>query len=984
MVSIPIRRFTNLRHDRPDISDSMLLNSNNQTEFTGVADVVVAGAGIIGLCYAIHLKNISPHLEIDVFEKSSSPTQKIGESTLSSFSRFVSGDIIPHDYFLRLFGLKDGLQFYCVDERGLSVTSEDIGGLDLSFQLDRRMSELFLTMWAQKIGINVYHGVGTDFKVMPEDAFAISTNGAKDGAAAPNQDSGTAMNYFMAPRVSLDDASHSLGTSVKAKLVCDATGFSRRLTSKFGNRETFGGWNCDAYWAYFQETGVKAEDRLAHWNYPATKHICFPEGWGWFIKLISWEKSPLSNLMDLISYVIDNAKRNVAACDIPSTKVLSEMFDCPYEFITSIGWAVRNDHEFPDNLEEYGATESERKFTYFKRKYPTLERLMDNSYAILPNYYGRKTYFVRKSMAFQSPVVAGEGWLAIGNSAGFTNPLISPGINAGIGGAFYAAMLTHEILAAPEGSSWAIMKKSANAFQAYHHDFMMPRLNQMNRCWYNMFRDHRLFEALIPSFWAVGVQEIDYLYGASFVAEDINWVVGAGTADFQTYSKAVLDILEPSFDGVAPTEDAVEQVQALTSDAPSSVNDLLKTLRRSYISPESSHEPTVQTPTLPPSLRNLLDLPSTPTPRPRRPQRLDANGHRLPAGPAPPQSWLDSSRHAPKPETESHGVQGSRRPALHHLPGITRKPRPGSLVGYSLRRMAEDWDFQNEYNQYHLASLPTRLRTLLLSYIARYGPVDGVGYIGLERLLQLPEDDDSGQEVNNEDFTRLDLASAVASSVSLKHVMRLIHPPTNDSTPAVVSWDAPSPPQSIRASPLIGLTHVSLANPGPAASWVALLAFAAATPTLTHVSLASWPAPNLTPNATAVNAKMSARGSPVVNLAAEDRYAHSIDLDFSAAAAILRRLARRWYSLEYLDVDGCAEWWKALGWGTEKEGIDWAGDWARVRCISMRNMEGSRGVRTSSPFGKSAAAKTFVREFEAYVRKHRGWIDIIKDEDNVV
>lgn len=360
------------------------------------------------------------------------------------------------------------------------------------------------------------------------------------------------------------------------------------------------------------------------------------------------------------------------------------------------------------------------------------------------------------------------------------------------------------------------------------------------------------------------------------------------------------------------------------------------------------------------------------------------NGRRLPAGPAPPQSWLDSSIHAPEPETDDAlGVQGNRRPALHHLPGITRKPRPNSLVDLCLRRIAEDWDSQNEYNQYHLASLPTRLRTLLLSYIARFGPVDGVGYAGLERLLQLPEDDESGQEVNNEDFTRLDLTSSIGSSVSLKHVMRLIHPPTDNSTSAAASWDAPSPPQNIRASPLISLTHVSLANPGPSASWAALLAFAAATPTLTHVSLASWPAPNMTPNATAINAKMSARGSPVVNLAAEDRYAHSIDLDYSAAAAILRRLARRWYTLEYLDVDGCAEWWKALYWGTEDEGIDWAGDWARVRCVSMRNPEGSRRVRTSSPLGRSAAAKTFVREFEAYVRKHRGWIDIIKDEDDV-
>lgn len=125
-------------------------------------------------------------------------------------------------------------------------------------------------------------------------------------------------------------------------------------------------------------------------------------------------------------------------------------------------------------------------------------------------------------------------------------------------------MLTQEIFAAPEESSWAVMKKSANAFQAYHHDFMMPRLNQMNRYWYNMFRDHRLFEALIPSFWAVGTQEIDHFYGANFVTDDINLVVGAGTADFQTYSKAVLDILEPSFDSVTLTKDAIKQVRALS------------------------------------------------------------------------------------------------------------------------------------------------------------------------------------------------------------------------------------------------------------------------------------------------------------------------------------------------------------------------------------------------------------------------------------
>ncbi len=94
----------------------MLLNSNNHAQFSSQADVVVVGAGIIGLCYAIKLKTLSPETKISVFEKSNAPAQKIGESTLSSFSRFTSGTMLPNDYLFRLFGIKDGLQFYCLDK----------------------------------------------------------------------------------------------------------------------------------------------------------------------------------------------------------------------------------------------------------------------------------------------------------------------------------------------------------------------------------------------------------------------------------------------------------------------------------------------------------------------------------------------------------------------------------------------------------------------------------------------------------------------------------------------------------------------------------------------------------------------------------------------------------------------------------------------------------------------------------------------------
>ena len=554
--------FADLRRAYPELSDTHLLNSNNQSEFTGNPDVAVIGAGIIGLCYAIHLKNTSPHLKISVFEKSPAPVQKIGESTLSPFSKFVAGDVCSQDYFLRLFGLKDGLQFYRVDEHDREVSVSDVGGLDVSYQLDRRVSELFFTMWAQRLGINVYHGVECGVE-LPDGA----------GQAITRFEDRVPSGSINPPQITLKNPLGSIGSttaSVNAKMVCDASGFSRKLTGKFGNKEKFGPWNCDAYWAYFKQKdiGSNVDKRLLGWDYPATKHMCFPEGWGWFIGLISWYHAPLANLMDLLAFVIDSARRGVPADEIPCTQELSVAFDCPYEFINSIGWAVRNDFKtFDGSLDGCGTGEAERKFNFIKRKYPALQRLMDGSYELLPNYYGAQTYFVRKAMAFRSPVVAGDGWMAIGNSAGFTNPLISPGINAGIGGAFYAATLTDEILATPSKDRLPVMQRCAQTYQSHMHDWKFPMLHLLNRFWYNSFRDPRLFERLTMCFWALGVGEINDQYEVNkFSVEDITWNVGAGLDVFKDFSEKVLKILEPA-ESLVPSEEDVERVVELGDES---------------------------------------------------------------------------------------------------------------------------------------------------------------------------------------------------------------------------------------------------------------------------------------------------------------------------------------------------------------------------------------------------------------------------------
>lgn len=561
----PVRRFTNLQGSNPHISDSELLNSNNQAKFIGKADVVVAGAGIIGLLYAIHLKTISPHLKIEVFEKSEAPIQKIGESTLSSFSRLVLGEIIPQDYLLRLFGLKDGLQFYCIDKEGLSVTSEDIGGLDISFQLDRRVSELFFTMWAQRMGINVYHGIDVAFETNNNEDIKIPQDSSAWKISTFWWQSPKPKESFNAPRIFLKDPSGTVGPEIEARLVCDATGFSRQLTSRFGKREAFPGWNCDAYWAYFKEKPIPdVEDRLEHWDYPATKHVCFPEGWGWFIKLISWHHAPLPNLMDLLAHIITAALSKTPVDSIPCTAALSSTFSCPYEFITSIGWAVRNDYTLPSDLTSYGQTEGEQKFTYFQRKYPTLDRLMTRNYDLLPRYYGKQTYFVKKTLAYRSPIVAGEGWFAIGNSAGFTNPLISPGINAGVGSAFLAATLTETILSAEvDGKGKQEMVKAIKVYQEYMHEYMVPCLWNMNRYWYNLFRSHRLFAALVPCYWALAIDDIGIQYDSKFDEEDLRWLVGAGGDAFQNFAKEVAEVAP---DGEELSEEVICKVEQMSKE----------------------------------------------------------------------------------------------------------------------------------------------------------------------------------------------------------------------------------------------------------------------------------------------------------------------------------------------------------------------------------------------------------------------------------
>ncbi|KUJ10428.1 uncharacterized protein LY89DRAFT_740142 [Mollisia scopiformis] len=440
---------------------------------------------------------------------------------------------------------------------------------------------------------------------------------------------------------------------------------------------------------------------------------------------------------------------------------------------------------------------------------------------------------------------------------------------------------------------------------------------------------------------------------------------------------------------------------AYHNDAQPTVNDLISSLRKSTVSSTSSASPTtITTPTLPPQIRHLLAQPETPAPRPRARdrRRFDASGRRLPAGPAPPRSWLEGSRNALL-GMRYRGQQRVYPTDVEHLPGLSAGEGKGRRLGdMCLRNMARDWEFVKEYEKNNLVDLPSGLRMALLSAIAVYGPDEGVGFEGLKNLLILPQQED-GQilefdpEEHNESFFRLDVSGAMGHSLTFKQLTALVQKPTSTSEiDPDLSWE-----ESISrflSPPIPTLTHLSLSHPSPTISWTRVIAFAKHIPRLTHLSLAFWPVPSLTPisNTTV----MASRYAKDVQYGGTNYYSHSLDGDCREAAEVLRRLAGKLHSLEYLDLTGCADWVRALRWvgdgGEGDRGIDWGTQWVKLRTLKVHS---GLTLTENSPYSdivhliQSNKEAVVTQEMlswwmhppeSSHRSKRKTWIDVQKDD----
>lgn len=207
----------------------------------------------------------------------------------------------------------------------------------------------------------------------------------------------------------------------------------------------------------------------------------------------------------------------------------------------------------------------------------------------------------------------------------------------------------------------------------------------------------------------------------------------------------------------------------------------------------------------------------------------------------------------------------------------------------------------------------------------------------------------------------------------------------------VSSWDDSISPSL--GPPVPHLTHLSLSHPPPTISWPRLLAFAKHVPALTHLSLAHWPVPSLTPNAK--TAVVSSPHGKDIQYGGTGYYSHLIDNDYREAGNIFKRLAHDLYNLEYLNLEGCADWLPALRWTdspeallpgrVNSEGIDWHTQWLKLNVLVVRC---GFVLHEDSEFWEVKCfhddyQKTFIMQtYLSKIRKAK-WIDVVRDDTSV-
>jgi flavin-dependent dehydrogenase len=364
------------------------------------ADVVVIGGGPVGLSYAMWLKKKRPKTRVVLLEQRVTPGYKIGESLLSATVNALYSLGFTKSLMRRLFANKAGLQFWYVDAESERLGTHIDIILSETFQVERRPFELAFQELARRQGIDLRTGARVRFEDSRLSAGRCEVVYESNGGAT---------------------------TTLEARLVCDASGPRSVIPRALGVwRKPEGHVDANAYWGYFRR---KSDPDVKSWKSGASRNICFPEGWVWFIGLCSWQQASDEGLTALIDGVLDNDGPDEK---LPTRAELSERHGCPYQQLLSIGIVPRDDMDGSKSLPK------EQRFGYYLERYPALGSILDHFELVEGLYDGLPPFVAAERLIHDCERYAGDGWVSVGDAAMFVNPIFSPGLAFGMSTAYMA------------------------------------------------------------------------------------------------------------------------------------------------------------------------------------------------------------------------------------------------------------------------------------------------------------------------------------------------------------------------------------------------------------------------------------------------------------------------------------------------------------------------------------------------------------------
>lgn len=421
-------------------------------------DVVVIGGDVMGLMTALLCRKKCPaKTTITVVDNGPVVLSGIGESGLSTMCRAMVSLGLPLDFCSHLFAMSSGLSYYHVDDRNFL---REITNLEVGFQYDRRVLFILMQELARRRGIDVitqccshilHRPDKKEWSVIHDDGFC----------------------HVLLQHRDLEKYRRS---HLRAKAVVNASGRNGLLQGCF--RKPFSRhpiikkhvhFNTNAIWAHFQAPLVKKMRLLKRFDEPTTKHICFPEGWMWMIRLVDWGKTSDYTLQGHVSNLLDQLdarqKGDTAVKYTCLQRLVEENPDIQYEYVYSIGFVIRDDMDV-------SMTSDYDRFIHWVNKYEVIAKAIAPFIGrpTRPRSSGRFDVISRRALAEYNIMPIRDGCLTVGDAAIYTNPFFSRGMNVGIVQAVGAAEAIRDALI---GKSFRFLTAPTMMQQAFKTWFIL-------------------------------------------------------------------------------------------------------------------------------------------------------------------------------------------------------------------------------------------------------------------------------------------------------------------------------------------------------------------------------------------------------------------------------------------------------------------------------------------------------------------------------